>query len=94
MAFDSFNLTEGPVKASTNMLLDKVEIVFIPLTNQALGFLTVIDTDISGKHKGKKQYWGLLPANPQNQDIIDIALYGGKWEKHGLESAFTHHYNK
>ncbi|MGZ8164106.1 MAG: hypothetical protein ACXW04_01200 [Methylobacter sp.] len=94
MSFNSFNLTAGPIKAATNMLMDKVEIVFIPHTSQALGFVNVIDTDINGKHKGKKQYWGLLPADPTDQDVIYIALYGGKWEKHNHVVAFTHHFNK
>jgi hypothetical protein len=94
MAFDSFKLTSGPIKAASHMLLDKVEIVFIPVTKQALGFVTVIDISRTGKHIGKKHYWGFLPENPTDQDVINIAQYGGKFENHGLESAFTHHFNK
>jgi len=94
MAFESFQLTNVPIVAASNMLLDKIDIVLIPNTYQALGFLTVIDTDPKGKHKGYKHYWGLLPATPTDQDAINIALYGEKWDKHGLYVAYTHHYNK
>jgi hypothetical protein len=54
----------------------------------------VIDIDLKGKNKGKKNYWGLLPADPTDQDVIDIALYGGKWEKHNHDVAFTHFFNQ
>lgn len=94
MLFNAKYLTNGPVKASTNMLLDKIEIVFIPNTELTLGFVTVIDTDLTGKHKGFKHYWGLLPPDPNDEDVIEIALYGKKWQSHGLQTAFTHHYDK
>ena len=92
MAFNSCNLTNGAIMASSNMMLDKVEFVMVPNTSQALGFVTVLDTGLNGKVKGKKRYWGLLPETPNDQDIIDIALYGGKWENHSMKIAFSHHY--
>ena len=94
MPFISFKVTDGPIKASSNMQLDKVEIVFIPNTHQALGFLTVIEINPNGKHLGKKKYWGLLPETTTTQDIINIALYGHKWDEHALETSFTHHFSK
>ena len=93
MQINLSNLTNGPIKASSNMLLDKVDIVLSHRTNKALGFVTVLDINPNGKRLGKKYYWGILSANPTDLEIIDIALHGGKWKNHGLEVSFTHHYN-
>jgi len=94
MAFRSFNVSQGPIKAAKNMQMDKIEIVFVPNTHRALGFLTINDIGMSGKQIGKKKYWGLLPEEPTDQDIINIALYGHKYDNHGMNVSFCHVFNQ
>jgi len=49
MTFQLNYISDGPLKVAQNIILDKLEIVLIPNSNQALGYLTVIDTDSNGK---------------------------------------------
>ena len=90
--FESFHLTTGPLQPAPNMLVENVEIIFVPQCSQSLGFVTVQDKNPNGKLLGKKKYWGMLTANPTDQEIINIALNGGKWKNHGLNVAYTHYY--
>jgi len=79
MTFHTNFISDGPLKAAQNIILDKLEIVPIPNSNQAIGYLTIIDTDSNGKHRGYRHHWGLLKEDARDNDVIDIALFGGKW---------------
>jgi hypothetical protein len=64
---------------SNNLKFDSAE--YRESMGKLYAFVTCIDVHSDGRGKTKKRYWGEVSERNNQDDILQVMMYGGKWDK-------------